>query len=186
VHWDVYTVFAVLSGVVAMLGGLAFASRPRDRLWGVLGGAALIAYGVYVAGQTSGTYYFPVQMFVIAPVGVAALVWHWFTTSAVAARNRPTGPPRTSAHAPPPLTTGDQRGPAPTTPPAHRAAANPADVASSNTGTIATPSASARPAPIAPPRGVFCQECGIPTSVADRFCGSCGEPQPTARVVQPA
>lgn len=184
-HWDVYTVFAVLSGVVAMLGGLVFASRSRDRLWGVLGGAALIAYGVYVAGQRSGTYYFPVQVFVIAPVGVAALVWHWFTTSAVAARNTPNGPPRTPAHAPR-SPTGDQRGPAPTIPHAHQNAGDPAAVASSNAGTITTPLAVAMPASTALPLGVFCQECGIPGSVADRFCGGCGEPQPASRVVQPA
>ncbi|MGW3032693.1 hypothetical protein ACWDCB_15850 [Streptomyces sp. NPDC001178] len=40
----------------------------KDRAWSVIGGAFLLVYGVYVAKQTSGTYYFPMAVFII-PVG---------------------------------------------------------------------------------------------------------------------
>lgn len=68
-HWGVYEVFSVISGIVLLVCGLMLPDLTvKDRSWSVLGGAFLLVYGVYVAKQTSGTYYFPVAVFII-PVG---------------------------------------------------------------------------------------------------------------------
>ena len=64
------TIFAI-SGMAMVAAGLIVPVRnSRDRLarFGVLGmGAGMIGYAFYVAGQTSGTFYFPLQL--------AALPW---------------------------------------------------------------------------------------------------------------
>ena len=68
-NWDGYTVFAVISGIVLLL----FVMVPEPLLKMSLGsrallgagGVACISYAIYVANQTSGIYYFPVQIFVI-------------------------------------------------------------------------------------------------------------------------
>lgn len=66
--WDTYTVFTLLSGIALLAMAAAPGLGARDRLWSVLGGVAFGAYAFYVAHQTSGTYYFPVWVFVV-PVG---------------------------------------------------------------------------------------------------------------------
>ena len=68
-HWGVYEVFSVISGAVLLMCGLMLPGvTVKDRAWSVIGGAFLMVYGVYVAKQTSGTYYFPVAVFII-PAG---------------------------------------------------------------------------------------------------------------------
>jgi hypothetical protein len=74
-HWEGYTISSVLSGVVLMLLALAaIGARPKDRLASLAGGAAFIAYGVYVAGQTSGFFVFPVEIFFIPVLAIGYLV----------------------------------------------------------------------------------------------------------------
>src|ERR1700761_5153237 len=74
-HWDGYTIFSVLSGVVLAIGGLASPGlRGKDRFYGFIGGAAFIGYGLFVAHQTSGTFFFPVWIFIIPPVGSLYLI----------------------------------------------------------------------------------------------------------------
>jgi len=74
-NWDGYTVFSVLSGAVLLIGVLAARGlSAKDRLWGFIGGAFFIGYGLYVAGQTSGTFFFPVWIFIIPPAAVIYLV----------------------------------------------------------------------------------------------------------------
>lgn len=72
--WGPYEVFSVISGLVLI--GMAFASRleAANRFFAVLGGAFFVGYGFYVAGQTSGTFEFPVMIFVIPVVGAIYLI----------------------------------------------------------------------------------------------------------------
>lgn len=68
-HWSAYEIFSILSGIVLI--GLAFVpgEKGSNRLWCGLGGVVFIAYAFYVAGQTSGTFYFPVWIFILPVVG---------------------------------------------------------------------------------------------------------------------
>lgn len=81
-QFTAYEVFAIISGialiVMAMLPGLDGSSRA----WSLVGGALLVGYGTYVAQQTTGTYYFPVWIFIIPFAAVLYLgisVYEWFT-----------------------------------------------------------------------------------------------------------
>jgi uncharacterized membrane protein len=69
-NWSAYEVFSLLSGVTMV--GVAFAPKIKasERFWAVVSGAFLIIYAIYVANQTSGTFYFPWIIFVI-PFGAA-------------------------------------------------------------------------------------------------------------------
>jgi len=68
-HWGVHEVFSVISGIILLVCGLMLPNvTVKDRAWSVIGGAFLLVYGVYVAKQTTGTYVFPVGVFII-PVG---------------------------------------------------------------------------------------------------------------------
>ena len=69
-HWDIYTGAAVGSGAVLILFAIFGGNTTAKRLLGLVAGFAFMAYGVYVANQTSGTYYFPVVMFLIPLVGI--------------------------------------------------------------------------------------------------------------------
>jgi peptidoglycan/LPS O-acetylase OafA/YrhL len=64
-HWSAYETFSVISGIALLGVGLLAETSTKDRLWALLGGAAFVAYGFYVAAQDSGTYYFPVAVFVL-------------------------------------------------------------------------------------------------------------------------
>lgn len=74
--WDGYTVFSVVSGVALILLALVpdTSFGIGARLGSAIGGIAFIAYGIYVANQTSGTYYFPAWIFVIPFVAVGYVV----------------------------------------------------------------------------------------------------------------
>ncbi|MEU6080443.1 hypothetical protein [Streptomyces sp. NPDC047108] len=65
-NWSVYEVFSVISGIVLIVCGIAFPELSfKDRTWSVLGGIFFVGYGFYVANQSSGTWEFPVVIFVI-------------------------------------------------------------------------------------------------------------------------
>ncbi len=72
-QWGAYEVFSVLSGVLLILSALFIpGSSMTDRFWSFAGGAFFLGYGIYVAQQTSGTFTFPVAVFVVP---VAALLY---------------------------------------------------------------------------------------------------------------
>ncbi|MGI5457148.1 hypothetical protein ACQEWB_29090 [Streptomyces sp. CA-249302] len=74
-HWGVYEVFSVISGIVLLVCGLMLPNvKVKDRAGAVIGGAFLLVYGVYVAKQTTGTYSFPVAIFIIPAGAVIYLV----------------------------------------------------------------------------------------------------------------
>ena len=64
-HWDGYTIFSVVSGVALLLTALSPRQRTGTRAWMLIGGVGLIGYGIFVASQISGTYYFPMWVFVL-------------------------------------------------------------------------------------------------------------------------
>jgi hypothetical protein len=65
-NWDGYTVFSVICGIgCLLLGAFAKDVSNKSRIWAVLGGAFFVGYGIYVADQDSGTYYFPGFIFVV-------------------------------------------------------------------------------------------------------------------------
>jgi len=74
-HWDFYTVSAVIGGIALILVAVAFgtvAGTGAQRFWLSFFGALSIGYGIYVAKQTSGFYIFPVQI-ILAPIALLAL-----------------------------------------------------------------------------------------------------------------
>lgn len=73
-HWDGYTIFSVIAGVALLVMAALDSGKLRSRLWMLLGGAAFIIYGIYVAQQTSGTFVFPVWIFIIPFVAVGKTV----------------------------------------------------------------------------------------------------------------
>ncbi len=73
-NWDGYTVFSVISGAILIIGSLAGQGlSAKDRLYGLMGGGFFAGYGVFVASQHSGTYFFPIWIFVL-PVGAIVYV----------------------------------------------------------------------------------------------------------------
>lgn len=78
--WSAYEVFSVLSGVVLLVAGLIGIGTDdfKDRVWAVLGGLCIIGYGIFVAAQDSGTYYFPAVIFVIPFVAAGWLIYRTF------------------------------------------------------------------------------------------------------------
>ena len=72
-HWSAYETFSVISGLTFVAIALIPDTPMKDRAWSVLAGLGLIAYAMYVAEQDSGTYYFPVGVFVI-PFAMAVLM----------------------------------------------------------------------------------------------------------------
>jgi hypothetical protein len=68
-HWDGYTVCSVISGAILVLAAIAGQGlSAQDRLYGLIGGGFFAAYGVFVASQHSGSFRFPIWIFVL-PVG---------------------------------------------------------------------------------------------------------------------
>jgi hypothetical protein len=72
-HWDGYTVFSVISGVILVLMNFTPGLKPGIRITCLVVGIAMAAYGIYVANQTSGTFFFPVYIFVVPVIAVAAV-----------------------------------------------------------------------------------------------------------------
>jgi hypothetical protein len=107
-HWDAYTVFSVLSGVVLVATAFAPGASAKDRLYALAGGAFFIAYGIYAAAQTTGTFVFPIWIFVIPFAAIAYFVFNAMakgsqSAASATAMTRPR-PSVTSATAPPPPT----------------------------------------------------------------------------------
>jgi hypothetical protein len=73
-HWDGYTVFSVISGVLLVLMSFTPRLKPGSRVLYVVGGIALAGYGIWVAKQTSGTYYFSVYIFIVPVIAVISFV----------------------------------------------------------------------------------------------------------------
>lgn len=76
-NWSSYEVFSVLSGISLIAVAFVPGTKPKDRGWCAFGGLALLIYGFYVAGQTSGTWTFPAFIFII-PFGVVGYVLYAF------------------------------------------------------------------------------------------------------------
>lgn len=72
-HWDGYTVFSVISGIALLLMALA-KGKASSRALMAAAGAVLIIYGIFVGMQTSGTFVFPVWIFVIPFVAAGKFV----------------------------------------------------------------------------------------------------------------
>lgn len=70
-HWDFFTVLSVLSGIVLIVASLGgpVVGTARERLGIFALGAFSLAYGIWVAGQTSGFY-----VFSLAPAGLAIAI----------------------------------------------------------------------------------------------------------------
>ena len=91
-NWDGYTIFSLLSGLVLLL--LAIIGRDldtKDRAYGLVGGVFFGGYGIYVANQTTGTYFFPVWIFLLPFLGAGYLLRSVATPSQRA--DRPARPP---------------------------------------------------------------------------------------------
>jgi hypothetical protein len=73
-HWSAYEIFSVISGIALIALAFAPAGKASTRMWCGIGGVGFIVYAIYVASQTSGTYYFPVWIFVIPGLAVLQLV----------------------------------------------------------------------------------------------------------------
>jgi hypothetical protein len=64
-HWDGYTTFSIVSGAALLVAALSPRQGAGRRAWMLIGGIAFIGYGIFVATRTSGTYYFPIWVFVL-------------------------------------------------------------------------------------------------------------------------
>ena len=72
--WDGYAVFSVITGIgCILLGTFAKDVSNKSRIWAVLGGLIFVGYGIHMADQDSGKYYFPVFIFVL-PFGLAGKI----------------------------------------------------------------------------------------------------------------
>lgn len=74
----IYIVFSILTGIGSIVYALVPGTKPRDRLWLVLGGALSIGYAIYVSQQTSGTYYFWIGIFIVPFLLAGGLAWKLF------------------------------------------------------------------------------------------------------------
>jgi hypothetical protein len=71
----VYEVLSVLSGVTLVVMAIVPGVTTRNRFGLVGGGVAFIAYAIYVANQTDGTYFFTSWIFVIPFVGAVIVTY---------------------------------------------------------------------------------------------------------------
>lgn len=73
--WNGYTVCSVISGAILIITGFAAGGKSvKNRIYALLGGVFFLGYGIYVAKQATGTYYFPVWVFVIPVLAVGYLI----------------------------------------------------------------------------------------------------------------
>ncbi len=84
-NWNAYTVCSVISGAVLIITGLARGVSTKGRVYAFIGGIFFCSYGIYAAEQTSGTFYFPIWIFIIPVVAIGYLV----ATALGANRSRP-------------------------------------------------------------------------------------------------
>jgi hypothetical protein len=102
-HWDAYTTFSVLSGIA--LAACALFARGlsiNERLGSVGFGAAFFIYGIWVGHQDSGTYLFPIWVFVIPFAAVIYLVASHLEGDDAPEEPEPPRPGATTSAPPPP------------------------------------------------------------------------------------
>jgi hypothetical protein len=145
-HWGAYEVFSFLSGVTLIGAALLPGAAVKERLGGVLAGIFFIGYAIFVAGQTSGTFTFPVWIFVI-PFGGAA----WAIKQLVS-RGKSGEEPGVRSRAESSAAQGV-------------AMQRPAGAAGVQCGSCAARLAKA---------SAFCTTCGSPVPPPTRFCIHCG------------
>lgn len=68
---------AIIAGILAVLTGLLPGLSRTQRGMAILGGAGFAIYGIYVLNQTSGTWEFPIYLyllplFIIGAAGTAS------------------------------------------------------------------------------------------------------------------
>ena len=73
-HWTGYEVFSVISGAIMVVAALVLPGKVGGRVSSFVAGVGFIAYGIYVGHQTSGIYFFPVEIFVIPVVVLCYLI----------------------------------------------------------------------------------------------------------------
>lgn len=84
-NWDGYTVFSAISGSCMLALGVAGRSLGRrDRLWMVAAGLFYVGYGFFVAVQVSGTFVFPIIIFVVPFIAIG-----YFAVAYYNARRKP-------------------------------------------------------------------------------------------------
>jgi hypothetical protein len=65
-HWGAYEIFSVISGLVLVVSAfVAPDTKVKERMWLFIGGAGFVAYGIFVAKQSEGTFTFPIYIFII-------------------------------------------------------------------------------------------------------------------------
>jgi uncharacterized membrane protein len=74
-HWDLYTTFAVIGGVVLVAAGVLGGEPPKEKLLSIAVGIGMAGYGIFVSTRTSGTWPFPIAVFVIPFALVAKAIW---------------------------------------------------------------------------------------------------------------
>lgn len=68
--WSKYEIFSVLSGFVLLGAAFLPGVSAKERMQIGAGGGLFVAYGFFVAAQTSGTWEFPWFIFIIPFVGL--------------------------------------------------------------------------------------------------------------------
>ena len=80
-EWTSYDVFSVLSGIAMIAVVFVPGLRTRERVLSPLLGIGLIIYDIHVRSATYGTYYFPVQIFVIPFLFLGLGIYRWYQYS---------------------------------------------------------------------------------------------------------
>jgi hypothetical protein len=56
---------AIVTGIISVLAGFLPGLTPKRRALAILGGGGFAFYGIYVLNQTSGTWEFPIFLFLL-------------------------------------------------------------------------------------------------------------------------
>jgi hypothetical protein len=138
-HWDIYTVSSVISGVALVIMAVLPGLKPGTRLLYAILGVGFAYYGYWIARQTTGTYYFPVYVFIIPFVALFNVI------RVVAERGRSSGP----SHAP--SGSGPRASPPRATDPSSTVAPAPPESPLAGPGTLRGITSSATASPSTPP-----------------------------------
>jgi hypothetical protein len=164
-HWTGYEVFSVISGAMMIVAALVLPGKAGGRVSSFVAGVGFIAYGIYVGHQTSGIYFFPVQIFVIPVVVLCYLIAAAVRRGRTAAGGTPSAG-RATMSSEPRRRVAPPAGVLPVTSPAaaRRTTSMPPDVARG-----------AAPAPTV----VYCTTCATDLVPDSAFCTACGSRQGT-------
>lgn len=80
-QWDGYTIFSMLSGICLISALFIPDLKAKDRIWSVIGGVFFIGYAFYAGEATSGTFEFPVVIFIIPFIWVAYVIFQFYASS---------------------------------------------------------------------------------------------------------